>query len=334
MKSKSIVISGLIIIVAIVIVLNLVLINNFFYTDEGSKKTQSSVTEGDYNPQINPADFSTRISNKYLTFTPGKTYIYEGKTEEGTERTEVYVTNNVKNVMGVNVVEVRDRVYLNNELIEDTKDWYAQDKYGNVWYFGEDSKEIIDGKISSKKGSWAAGFYGAKPGIVMKANPKVGDIYRQEYYPNEAEDMGEVIALGVKIKVKYSSFSDCLQTKDINPLEPGDEEYKYYCPDAKGLVYEVGIENGEFQQLIDIKKDSDKKSAKIIEEPVEELKKDITEEEAIAIALKEVKGEVTDVSIEKKFGKAAYVVEIDADNGPETDVIIDIETGEVLGIET
>ena len=71
-----------------------------------------------------------------------------------------------------------------------------------------------------------------------------------------------------------------------------------------------------------------------VEEPAEELKRDITEQEVIAIALKEVKGKVTDVAIEKKFGKAAYVVEMDADNGIETDVIIDIETGEVLGIET
>ena len=331
MKSKRIVISVLIIIVAIIIALNLILINNFFYNNEGSEKIQ--VTEEAYNPQINPADFSTKASNRYLTFTPGTTYTYEGKTEEGTERTEVYVTNNIKNVMGVNVVEVRDRVYLDNELIEDTKDWYAQDKYGNVWYFGEDSKEIIDGKISSTKGSWVAGYYGAQPGIVMKANPKVGDVYRQEYYPNEAEDMGEVVALGVSIKVKYGAFSDCLQTKDINPLEPGDEEYKYYCPEVGGVVYEVGIEDGEFQQLIDIKKDSGK-TAKIVEYPIEELKKDITEQEAIAIALKEVKGKVTDVAIEKKFGKTAYVVEIDADSGPETDVIIDIETGEVLGIET
>src|SRR3989338_455140 len=334
MKSKSIAISGLIIIVAILIILNLFLMNNIFYNNEGSKKIQSSAIEEPYNPEINPADFSTKISNRYLAFTPGTTYIYEGKVEEGVERTEVYVTNNIKKVMGVNVIEVRDRVYLNDELIEDTKDWYSQDKYGNVWYFGEDSKEIIDGKISSTKGSWAAGYYGAKPGIVMKANPKVGDIYKQEYFPGEAEDMGEVVALGVKIKVKYGSFSDCLQTKDWNPLEPGDEEYKYYCPEVSGLVYETGIENMEFTQLVDIQKNSGKKQAAKIVEPLEELKKSITEEEAIAIALKEVKGKVTDVAIEKKFGKAAYVVEIDADNGIETDVIIDIETGEVLGIET
>ena len=333
MKSKSIVISALIVIVSIIIIFNLVLAINFFNGDK-SQKIQSSTIQEAYDPQINPADFTTKISNKYLTFTPGTTYIYEGKVEEGIERTEVYVTNNIKNVMGVNVLEVRDRVFLNKELIEDTKDWYAQDKYGNVWYFGEDSKELIDGKVSSTKGSWAAGYYGALPGVVMKANPQVGDVYRQEYFPGEAEDMGEVVALGVKIKVKYGSFTNCLQTKDINPLEPGDEEYKYYCPEVGGLVYEVTIEDGEFQQLIEVKKDSKKQPAKSVEEPIQELKKDITEQEAIAIALREVKGKVTDVAIEKKFGRAAYVIEIDADNGPETDVIIDIETGEVLGIET
>src|SRR3989338_4222340 len=330
MKSKSIAISGLIIIVAILIILNLFLMNNIFYNNEGSKKIQSSAIEEPYNPEINPADFSTKISNRYLAFTPGTTYIYEGKVEEGVERTEVYVTNNIKNVMGVNVVEVRDRVYLDNELIEDTKDWYAQDKYGNVWYFGEDSKEIIDGKISSTKGSWAAGYYGAKPGIVMKANPKVGDIYKQEYFPGEAEDMGEIVALGVKIKVKYGSFSDCLQTRDWNPLEPGDDEYKYYCPEAGNMVYEVSIKDGEGAQLIYIEKGSN--VADIKEEPLQELKTQITEQEAIAIAKREVKGDVTEVGIEKKFGKTAWVVEIDSD-GEEIDVIIDIDTGQVLGTE-
>ena len=255
MKSKSIAISGLIIIVAIIIILlNLFLVINLFYNEEAVKqKIQSSATEEDYNPQINPVDFSTKINNKYLTFTPGTAYIYEGKVEEGTERTEVYVTNDIKKVMGVDVIEVRDRVWLNDELIEDTKDWYAQDKYGNVWYFGEDSKELVNGEVVSIEGSWEAGVDGAKPGIIMRSDPKIGDAYRQEYYKGRAEDMAEVVALGVKVKVKYSSFSDCLQTRDWNPLEQGYGEYKYYCPQAGNLVYEVGIENGEGAQLMDVK---------------------------------------------------------------------------------
>ncbi|MBS3102839.1 PepSY domain-containing protein [Candidatus Woesearchaeota archaeon] len=334
MESKNLAIMFLIILVA-VMALGTFLIIEASRKGANIQTSQTTATGEAYNPQINPADFSTKINNKYLTFAPGTKYIYEGSTEEGVERTEVYVTNNIKKIMGVNVIEVRDMVFLDDELIEDTKDWYSQDKFGNVWYFGEDSKELIDGKVASTEGSWVAGYYGAKPGIVMPANPEVGDVYRQEYFPGEAEDMGEVVSLGVSIKVKYGSFSNCLQTKDWNPLEPGDEEYKYYCPEVGNVVYEVGIEDGEFSQLIDVKKGSDSnKQTEIKDEPVEELKTQITEEEAKAIALKRVPGRVTDFGIEKKFGKATYVVEIDPDSGPETDVIIDIETGEVLGIET
>lgn len=328
MKSKNTIILLLIVFVTIFVIVNVFLINKIIFNKENNE--QGKV----YAPQINPEDFLSKIDNKYLTFMPGKKFIYEGKTEEGIERTEVYATHETKKILGVNTIVIWDRVWLNDELIEDTKDWYAQDKYGNVWYFGEDSKEIVNGKVVSTKGSWQAGIDGAKPGIVMKANPQVGDSYRQEYYEGEAEDMAEVVSLGVKIKVKYGSFSDCLQTREWNPLEPGDEEYKYYCPEVGNLVYEVGIEDGEGTQLIGIKADSEQtQPTQIKEEPIEELKKEITEDEAITIAQKTVKGKVTDVAIEKKFGKTAYVVEINAD-GVETDVIIDIETGKVLGIET
>jgi len=335
MKLKSTIILVFIVIVLILIILNTLLINKIFYNKETiNQNAQASNATEIYNPQINPNDFVSKIDNKYFTLTPSTKFIYSEKTEEGTERTEVYVTYDTKKVMGINAVVVWDRVWLNDELIEETYDWYAQDKYGNVWYFGEDSKELVNGKVASTKGSWEAGVNGAKPGIIMKANPQVGDSYRQEYLKGEAEDMADVVSLGVKIKVVYGSFSNCLQTKDWTPLEPAAAEYKYYCPEVGNVIYEVGIESVEGTQLISIGKESEKKQlAKIEEGLVKELKKAITEEEAIVIAQKAVKGKVTDVGIDKKFGKAVYVVEIDAD-GKETDIIIDIETGEVLGIET
>jgi len=60
----------------------------------------------------------------------------------------------------------------------------------------------------------------------------------------------------------------------------------------------------------------------------------ISDEEAEAIALKTVPGEVTGLKIERKFGAKRIVVEVvAADNSVETDVIIDMATGEVLGTE-
>jgi len=284
-----------------------------------------------YNPTINPSDFTSDVTNRYFSLIPEKKMVYEANTSDGIERNEVYVTSEKKLVQGVETSVVWDRVWLNGELIEDTKDWYAQDKEGNVWYFGEDSKEIINNIIVSTKGSWESGVDGAKPGIIMKANPKIGDSYRQEYYKGEAEDMGEVLSLNETLILKYGNFSDCIKTLDYTPLELDVKEHKYYCSAAGGVVLEVGLDSGERVEIISLDYNVQPSPSPIINEA---LKAEITEAEAIEIALKRVPGKVTDVAIEKKFGKITYVVEIDADNGPETDVIIDMNTGEVLGIET
>jgi hypothetical protein len=109
---------------------------------------------------------------------------------------------------------VWDREWLNDALIEETYDWYAQDKEGNVWYLGEDSKEYENGKAANSKGSWEAGVDGAKPGIIMKGDPKIGDSYRQEYLKGKAEDMADVVALSESVAVPFGTFTDCLKTRD------------------------------------------------------------------------------------------------------------------------
>jgi len=185
----------ILILIIIVILLNVVFLITYYdkknSNDKNSAKNKETKSSDDqvYNPYINPSEFSSNIDNKYFTLTPGKKMLYESKTEEGLEKIEVYVEHEKKLVFGVETISVWDRVWLNDELIEDTKDWYAQDKQGNVWYFGEESYEILDGKIVSTSGSWESGVNGAKPGIIMKSYPKIGDSYRQEYYKGEAEDM-------------------------------------------------------------------------------------------------------------------------------------------------
>jgi len=317
MKSRNKI--ALIALLLILIILNII----FLIFSLQSKTSKEEI----YNPRINPDDFSMSINNKYFTLIPKTKYIYEKQTEEGLERIEVYVTQETKDILGVETRVVWDRVWLNDELIEDTKDWYAQDKDGNVWYFGEESKEIIDNKIISYEGSWEAGVNGAKPGIIMKANPKVNEFYRQEYYKGIAEDFGKVLSLKETVVIPYGTFTSCIKTQDYTPLEPQVKEYKYYCPEIGNVVLEV--EEEERVELVKIEHNSEPQP----EIKEEKLETKITEEEAKEIALKKVSGKITDIEIEKKFGKIAYVVEIDAD-GIETDVIIDINTGEVLGIET
>jgi len=213
----------------------------------------STVKTGEvYDPKIKPSDFVSRIDNKYFTLTPGMTLVYEGETEEGTEHVEVAILNETKVVMGIECMVIHDQVFLDGDLIEETLDWYAQDKDGNVWYMGEDSKEIENGEVISTEGSWEAGVDGAKTGIIMLADPKAGDEYRQEYYEGEAEDFGKIVALVEKAEVPYGLYEDCLMTRDWTPLEENIDEYKYYSLEIGAVVLEISIYSGERIELVDI----------------------------------------------------------------------------------
>jgi hypothetical protein len=198
-----------------------------------------------YEPSIDPARFTAEVDNPYFPLRPGTRWVYESETDEGMERNVVEVTDDRREVMGVETVVVHDVVMLDGVVIEDTFDWYAQDDEGTVWYFGEDTTAYDDGE-ASKEGSWEAGVDGAQPGIVMEADPAEGDRYRQEYLAGEAEDMGEVRRLGGHISVPAGDYDDVLVTRDWTPLEPDVVEEKYYAPGV-GLVFEAMVEGGDEQ---------------------------------------------------------------------------------------
>ncbi len=194
---------------------------------------------GVYAPVINPDDFVDVIDNPYMPMIPGTVKILEANDQGDIEKVVSVITYDTKVVMGVTCTVMWDREYENGELIENTYDWFAQDKDGNVWYFGEYSAEYEDGVPVSYAGSWEAGVDGALPGIVMPADPQVGDAYRQEYYEGEAEDMGEIIALNQTVRLPDGTvYEDCIKTKDWNALEGWVVEYKFYAPGI-GTILEM-----------------------------------------------------------------------------------------------
>ncbi len=205
-----------------------------------------------YAPVIDPANFVTSIDNPYFPLSPGTIFVYEGKTEKGNEYNETYVTPQTKVILGVTCVVVSDTVKVDGQLEEATLDWYAQDKQGNVWYMGEDSKEYQDSQVVSTKGSWEAGVDGALPGIIMQANPQVGQTYRQEYYKGEAEDMAAVVSLSESVSVPYASYTNLLMTKEWSALDtPPVIEYKYYAKGV-GFIMTRGTETGKLK-LVEIR---------------------------------------------------------------------------------
>jgi hypothetical protein len=201
---------------------------------------------------MGPGDFTTRIDNPYLPMRPGSRWVYRESDADGSvQRVVVKVTRRTRLIAnGVRARVVRDTVTERGRLVEDTFDWYAQDRAGNVWYLGEDTTEYEDGKPVSKAGSWEAGVDGARAGIVMLARPRPGREYRQEYYEGEAEDRARVLSLDDQAEVPAGHYTRVLTTKDWNPLEPDVLEYKLYAKGV-GLVLAVHVSGGsEREELV------------------------------------------------------------------------------------
>ncbi len=207
--------------------------------------------EAAYNPTINPANFVEGVTNPFFPLVPGTSYIYRNDEEIVT----VTVTNRTKVISGVKCVVVRDTVTTpNGQVVEDTEDFYAQDIQGNVWYFSEITQEFDNGDLVSLEGSFKTGVDGAKPGIIMPANPQVGDVYRQEFLLNEAEDLAQVLSITGSATVPMASCKgDCLVTKEFTPISPGAIENKYYARGI-GFILEINPDSGKRLELVEIRK--------------------------------------------------------------------------------
>lgn len=194
---------------------------------------------------IDPANFVATIDNPWYPLLPGTTFHYRGTTG-GEPTTDTYaVTKETKVVAGVTTTVIRDTVRVRGVVSERTEDWYAQDKDGNVWYFGEATAEVNrKGKVLNTDGSWEAGVDGAAPGIFMTANPTVGQSFAQEHFPGQAEDWFVVMFTGTRVTVPAGTYKGALVTGEWTPLEPGVVSEKTYAKGV-GQVMERDISGGD-----------------------------------------------------------------------------------------
>jgi len=228
----------------------------------GSDQTQSGagsgsprdLPQGAETVELDPNNFSTRIDNPYWPMKPGTRWTYSETDQEGSKlQVVVTVSDQTKKIANSAIARVvRDTVTEDGVIVEDTFDWYAQDKEGNIWYLGENTAEFENGKLATKEGSFEAGIDGAQPGIIMPAHPRDGMQYRQEYYKGVAEDNGEVLSTDEMVQVPFGRFDRALLTKDTITSEPNVLEYKLY---AKGVgpVLTLGVSGGpgSREELID-----------------------------------------------------------------------------------
>jgi hypothetical protein len=209
----------------------------------GGDSGEPALPQGAEPVELDPADFVAGIDNPYWPMAPGSRWVYrETDGEGGEQQVEVTVTDETKTILGIEATVVHDVVTEDGELVEDTFDWYAQDRDGNIWYLGEATEEHADGEVSTE-GSWEAGVDGAEAGVLLPGAPEVGQAYRQEHYEGEAEDEGAILSLDEWVEVPFGSFEDVLMTKDWTPLEPDVLEHKFYARGV-GPVLALAISGG------------------------------------------------------------------------------------------
>ncbi len=193
---------------------------------------------------LDPADFVAVIDNPFLPWPVGARWIYRESDPEGNaQKVKVTVTSHAKEILGIRATVVHDVVSDRGELVENTFDWYAQDRCGNVWYLGERTREYEHGVVVSTAGSWEAGVDGAQPGVVMAADPQVGDAYRQEFLAGEAEDEAATLSLAEQAEVLAGHFDHLILSKEFTQVEPDVLEYKLYASGV-GVVLALGVSGG------------------------------------------------------------------------------------------
>lgn len=197
-----------------------------------------------YHPDIDRAGFGPRVDNPWFPLPPGVAFVYQGH-DSGRSAIDVLAPSRRTRVVdGVRTRLVHDRVYTDGVLSERTTDYYAQDRCGNVWYFGEDTAELDrHGHVTSRDGTWHAGVAGAQPGVFMQAHPQLHRRFRQEWAPPSAEDQFSAISRGLPVAVPYGRFRHALRTRETTAAEPGVVDRKVY---ARGIgeVVERSIRGG------------------------------------------------------------------------------------------
>ena len=200
-----------------------------------------------------PSAFVRHVTNPWFPLKPGTTLVYRGS-KDGKPGTDMFtVLHQTKMISGVRCTVVLDILVLNGSVAERTLDYYAQDRTGRVWYFGEKTAEFdARGRVTSREGSWMDGRNGARRGTIMPAHPRVGQSGRQEFLPGHAEDHFKVLSLSAHVTVPFGSFSGALRTKETTPLEPGVIDNKFYVKRI-GEVEEVTVKGPlELMKLVQV----------------------------------------------------------------------------------
>jgi len=175
--------------------------------------------------------------NQFFILEPGFQLVFEGEDE----KLMITVLEETKKVNDIMTRVIEEKEWKNGKLIEVSRNFFALcEKTKDVFYFGEEVDMYKAGKIISHDGAWLAGRNGARAGLIMPGNPKVGMKYYQEIAPSVAMDRAEIFSLDGTLETPAGSFSKCLKTEESTALDPKEKEIKIYAPGI-GLIQDADL---------------------------------------------------------------------------------------------
>ncbi len=241
----------------------------------GTTQQAKAVTEKDFDRGSFPA--AAKVDNRWYPLVPGTQYILEGRSNRGQGRVPhqvvTTVTDLTKVVDGVRTAVLWDQDVNKGQLEESELAFQAQDNDGNVWLLGEYPEVYEDGKFKGAPDTWISGLQGARPGVLMRASPRVGtSSYLQGFAPEiDFSDRAKVARTGLRNCVPVNCYDNVLLIDEWNPLEPGDaHQLKYYAPGVGNIrVGAVGDPEAEVLVLVKVVRLSPAALAKVRTESLE-----------------------------------------------------------------
>jgi hypothetical protein len=192
-----------------------------------------------------PFSAPTTIDNPYLPLSKWKRCELGGRLHDGTrerntltrlKRTRAFRVNGQR----VEALIIKDRVYEDRHLVESTLDYFAQDDAGTVHYLGEHVDDIRRGRIIGHEGSWLYGRDTNVLGVIMPANPQVGDQWRSEDVPDITIESDRLEETGLRAKAGGKLHTGVIRVSEFTQPE-GEIEYKLYAPGV-GVITEYAPE--------------------------------------------------------------------------------------------
>jgi hypothetical protein len=174
-------------------------------------------------PSPDPQDFVHGIDNPWLALVPGRTWTYR-VTGPHPGTLVISVEDTTYDVAGVATTPVTRTEPTGDQVV----DYYAEDRRGNVWWFG-------------REGVWLAGEDGAEAGLAMPATPRLGDGWREAYDADVVDVQMTVETRDQAVTTPAGRYDHTVGLDLRYPLEPGTAKRAFY-ERGVGLVEEISTD--------------------------------------------------------------------------------------------